>query len=855
MTRLRTTFSAILISLFLTQNLFGGTVSFGCPTQGATFEQLKYEVTIDSTGLSGFESVNIIIGSPDGLGLAFIYDASFLASTSFPPPPPADQGIYAALFPTGRDVGFGGVRFSPLPPWTAPLLIGTLTVDVSTLAQGQDVFIIIDAQLEESNFGVPFSVVHQNALEEPLSGEVLVPDDADSDQQSGVCDNCPAFSNPAQYDSDLDGVGDECDVCPGLDDKADCNANIQPDCLEIPACDPFVTPVCGDCNNNNIPDGCDITAMTSTDVNMDGRPDECTVWDNGGNMQTWGDANNWLNNTVPGMGLTLPVTLDNLVAAANVLLNIDVTISSLRILNGAILRLTDTDSTGDLVIQAPPGNLLLEGVGPVQSQLLIGPARTINVADTMTIGQAGLYQSDPLITTGNDGTLTTNELIITGSGDNIVPGGTMAMTQLMITRVISHVNVADDCPTPPCGQPPCLLIAGDSKLDINGNFSLVGNVEINHSSTNPICVGGSFINQSTVPDEFAVNHIVFDNPGDPCGGAAAEARQEARGKRQEITDSTEISMVLGGPRLLEVSGTDLGEASSGYVNNFAVTKLELAAGQTVILQDLFDNDGSGPGSDLEAQYVFTLVLGSGSILNLSGINLYYNTLINNGGIIIGSGTATGGVMPAPIAAEPPHDRRKNRYISFSPHSFDNTVAFRVTKTTAPTGSCWVQAPLQSGNDQYTARCGATPVFRVWNEPVVHVGDCEIIPVAIYAIAATSDGSVFSSSLTVGTILLPTLNLKQWGDVCGINNGPEWTPPNQFTNVNDVLALLAFISNAAIRPQFTVANLQAISSADSCLNAFVNTADVLISVRAISGDSYGPPNTGKIVDPNNCPGCP
>lgn len=210
---------------------------------------------------------------------------------------------------------------------------------------------------------------------------------------------------------------------------------------------------------------------------------------------------------------------------------------------------------------------------------------------------------------------------------------------------------------------------------------------------------------------------------------------------------------------------------------------------------------------------------------------------------------------APLPAAAPHDRPKNRYISFTPNNGANVVAFRVTKSTAPTGSCWVQSPVQSGFDQYTARCDAAPVFRVWNEPVVHVGDCEIIPVADYDITTTADGSVFSPSLAIGTIPVPSLNAKLWGDLVGGNNGVEWTPPNQFTNVQDVLAILAFIGAAPIQPQFTAANLQAISSVDSCLNAFINTSDVLIAVRAVAGDSYGPPTTSKLLDPTLCPVCP
>jgi len=216
--------------------------------------------------------------------------------------------------------------------------------------------------------------------------------------------------------------------------------------------------------------------------------------------------------------------------------------------------------------------------------------------------------------------------------------------------------------------------------------------------------------------------------------------------------------------------------------------------------------------------------------------------------------ATSTLAP-PVPAPAPFDRLKNRYISFNPNNGLNAVAFLVTKTSAPAGSCWVQAPVAAGAHINTARCDANPVFRVWSEPVIHVGDCEIIPVADYQVSATSDGVAFSSALPIGTIPVPSLNSKLWGDTVGSNNGVEWTPPNQFTNVQDVLAIQAYISAAAVIPLFTVANLQAISSGDSCLNAFINTADVLIVVRAAAGDAYSLPATTKITDPALCPVCP
>lgn len=204
------------------------------------------------------------------------------------------------------------------------------------------------------------------------------------------------------------------------------------------------------------------------------------------------------------------------------------------------------------------------------------------------------------------------------------------------------------------------------------------------------------------------------------------------------------------------------------------------------------------------------------------------------------------VPAAPTAAPAPHDRRKNRYLSFVPEQSLLPYAIRVTKTTAPSGTCWAAAPDVDGN----SKCTPTPTFRVWNEAVIHVGDCAISPVASYDVTVTAEGTVFSAPLTVETILLPSMNLKLWGDVVGVNSGAEWSPPNQFTNVQDVLAVLAYITNATVKPTFQQANLQAISSIDPCLNPFVNTADVLILVKAVAGDAY--PFT---VNPGNCPACP
>ena len=64
-----------------------------------------------------------------------------------------------------------------------------------------------------------------------------------------------------EVDCNQNGVPDECDIASGF--SGDCQPNGKPD-----ECEP-------DCNNNSIPDDCDIAAQTSPDCNHNGVPDEC----------------------------------------------------------------------------------------------------------------------------------------------------------------------------------------------------------------------------------------------------------------------------------------------------------------------------------------------------------------------------------------------------------------------------------------------------------------------------------------------------------------------------------------------------------------------------------------------------
>ncbi len=76
--------------------------------------------------------------------------------------------------------------------------------------------------------------------------------DADDDGVADCIDNCPGKANGDQADCDGDGVGDAC---------------VIQDCPQLPAC--------GDCNENGVPDSCDLDVGGSIDLDGNGIPDEC----------------------------------------------------------------------------------------------------------------------------------------------------------------------------------------------------------------------------------------------------------------------------------------------------------------------------------------------------------------------------------------------------------------------------------------------------------------------------------------------------------------------------------------------------------------------------------------------------
>ncbi len=214
--------------------------------------------------------------------------------------------------------------------------------------------------------------------------------------------------------------------------------------------------------------------------------------------------------------------------------------------------------------------------------------------------------------------------------------------------------------------------------------------------------------------------------------------------------------------------------------------------------------------------------------------------------------------PLPPLADPLTPTR-NRYIAFVPNNGTNPVAYRVALAAAEyfpssVGALgWVSEPLEQGcpncTGDFVARVVAEPVFRVWPEPLVHVGDCEIVPVATYVLAATVNLVEYSDALAVNTT--PKPEAAFWADCVGPMSGGRWSLPDGHTNFDDIgAALFAFERIPGfVWPNVMRVDLQGNESSNAATDPpdyVANFADIQFIVQAFQGWPY------PFSDPADCP---
>ncbi len=199
--------------------------------------------------------------------------------------------------------------------------------------------------------------------------------------------------------------------------------------------------------------------------------------------------------------------------------------------------------------------------------------------------------------------------------------------------------------------------------------------------------------------------------------------------------------------------------------------------------------------------------------------------------------------PSPASAPAEDDIRKNRYVSFQPAGGGTPVNHRLELVAGP-GTLgvvgWVGAPDANG----VSRLEDVPPNprRVWNESVIHVADCAIVPDAKYAVKASADDVSFSAGELLETAYLP-LDGRKWGDVVGLfdNIAIVWLQPDGTVNGFDVVAVLQNFSLNPNAPHFTRTDVN-----PQVPDKVTNGNDVLQIVNAFGISPY------PFVTPDNCP---
>ena len=108
-----------------------------------------------------------------------------------------------------------------------------------------------------------------NANDKPDSCDIANGTSADCNA-NGVPDSCEVIADPS-IDCNANGVPDSCDLASG-GSAVDCDGNGQLDSCELGA-NPAL-----DCNGNGRIDSCDIASGSSEDLDANGRPDDCQVF-------------------------------------------------------------------------------------------------------------------------------------------------------------------------------------------------------------------------------------------------------------------------------------------------------------------------------------------------------------------------------------------------------------------------------------------------------------------------------------------------------------------------------------------------------------------------------------------------
>ena len=464
---------------------------------------------------------------------------------------------------------------------------------------------------------------------------VCVPDQC---QSGGACDEqlggCIFTDLPDGTDCD---DGDECTT----DDQCSagmCTAGPMLVCSNLG--DPILGDPCDDCNLNGMADACDVSMSASIDMDGDGLPDECLEFEQGCPGNEWSCVANWtLGNAYPNNTPVRSFSVTLFDPTDVVFLDTDVTIDTLRILDGAELYVAQLDPAGNLTLEMPGGLLIQDVTGLNRSGLFVAHSRAVDVMGDVVIGEGGVYGKMPSAVAVTASMIADN-VTVKGGGCACpaTEGGDLALSDEMTLQVSGDLVLeggTESFCASPCSflrggvaPPPKIRSGSTSNTTVGGSVTLTGTASVDYSTSGARAAGGVVGPTLTVGGDFN-NYAV-----DPS----------------IYFWSPEALLILNGtaPQKFETAGNDDGPYPEGFVMNFSHGVVEVAAGAVVSFVDQFNNIGGS--TDDEALYAYTLILRAGAHVTIDGAKVYYYTLIDEGATItLVNGGALSGIM-APISS-------------------------------------------------------------------------------------------------------------------------------------------------------------------------------------------------------------
>jgi len=207
-----------------------------------------------------------------------------------------------------------------------------------------------------------------------------------------------------------------------------------------------------------------------------------------------------------------------------------------------------------------------------------------------------------------------------GSGNTLTTTGTGSLFINLTTLSLSSVTLTIN--TSAFTDQGVLDPQGGGVFDINGSLTIADPGLLAGASTGTITISGDLFGDTHNADRYAPLGLVqFDG-----SGTAAS------------------------PQQLEVMGRDLGEAAAGFNKNFVYSLISLSNKTYVRLIDLSDN---AAGADPEALYVNSLIVPTGTTLDVNGLHLYTRAMQIAGTIVGGTITQIPDSGPIVMATPTP----------------------------------------------------------------------------------------------------------------------------------------------------------------------------------------------------------